>query len=119
MNQYCILIHYHELGLKKWLKSFGTRIIPASTGCGLDIVLLDSILNFIYVEDFPDYFDRWGIDVISIFRWEGHSPGEENFKEDFLQKQNVTGKHNALIDAHVARDMYLMMEAQRENRSKL
>ena len=106
----------HRFGLKNWFKSFNEKIIPASAGNSLDLVLLNSIMKIKYIEDRPDYFDGWGIDVISIYRWEGFLPDGENFKELFLQKK-ISTKHNALTDAHVVREMYLKMESQRKRRT--
>ena len=37
----------------------------------------------------------------------------EDFKEDFIGVQDRSKKHNALVDAHVARDLYLKLEAGR------
>ena len=53
------------------------------------------------------------MDVVSLFRWEGHIPLGEDFKEDFIGVQDRSKKHNALVDAHVARDLYLKLEAGR------
>ena len=106
----------HRFGLKNWFKSFNEKIIPASAGNNLDLVLLNSIMKIKYIEDRPDYFDGWGIDVISIYQWEGFLPDGENFKELFLQKK-ISTKHNALTDAHVVREMYLKMESQRKRRT--
>ena len=66
-----------------------------------------------YKEDLPGYIDGWSMDVISLFRWEGHIPMGEDFKEDFIGVQDRSKKHNALVDAHVARDLYLKLEAGR------
>ena len=53
------------------------------------------------------------MDVISLFRWEGHIPMGEDFKENFIGVQDRSKKHNALVDAHVARELYLKLEAGR------
>ena len=51
--------------------------------------------------------------VISLFRCGGHIPGGEGVKEDVIGVQDRSKKHNALVDAHVARDLYLKLEAGR------
>ncbi len=99
----------HQYGLINWLKSFNTKITPASIGCGFDFVLLWSVLNFKIIEDIPDYFDIFGIDILSIFRWEGNIPQGLNFKEEFLNIDTIR-KHNALHDSRIARDIYLELE---------
>ena len=99
-----------------WFKSFNEKIIPASSGCGLDLVLFNSIMKIKYIEDRPDYFDGWNIDVISIYQWEGFVPDGENFKELFIQKK-ISTKHKVLTDAHVVREMYLKMESQKKRRT--
>ena len=76
-------------------------------------MLFRSLLGVKYKEDLPDYLDGWAMDVISLFRWEGHNPGGEDFKEDFLEMQDRSSKHNALVDAHVARELYLKLETNR------
>ena len=47
------------------------------------------------------------------FPLEGHIPVGEDFKEDCIGVQDRSKKHNALVDAHVARDLYLKLEAGR------
>ena len=103
----------HPKGLKSWLKSFGEKIAFASSGNTYDWVLFRSLLGVKYKEDLPEYIDGWSMDVISLFRWEGHIPGGEDFKEDFIGVQDRSKKHNALVDAHVASDLYLKLEAGR------
>ncbi|MAA90156.1 MAG: hypothetical protein CL914_08210 [Deltaproteobacteria bacterium] len=103
----------HPKGLREWLQSFGEKIICASCGNTYDWVLFRSLLGVKYKEDLPDYLDGWAMDVISLFRWEGHTPGGEDFKEDFLEMRDRSSKHNALVDAHVARELYLKLEANR------
>ena len=61
-----------------------------------------------YVEDIPEYIDGWPIDVVSLLRWEGYDPEEENF----IGASDYSNKHNALEDARVIRDVYLKLEAQ-------
>ena len=72
-----------------------------------------SCLGFKYKEDLPEYIDGWSMDVISLFRWEGHIPMGEDFKEDFIGVQDRSKKPNALVDAHVAGNLYLKLEAGR------
>jgi len=103
----------HPKGLKAWLKSFGEKIVCASSGNTYDWVLFRSLLGVKYKEDLPEYIDGWSMDVISLFRWEGHIPVGEDFKEDYIGVQDRSKKHNALVDAHVARDLYLKLEAGR------
>ena len=103
----------HPKGLKAWLMSFGEKIVCASSGNTYDWVLFRSLLGVNYKEDLPEYIDGWSMDVISLFRWEGHIPMGEDFKVDFIGVQDFSKKHNALVDAHVARDLYLKLEAGR------
>ena len=53
------------------------------------------------------------MDIISLFRWEGHIPMGEDFKEDYIGVQDRSKKHNTLVDAHVAKHLYLKLEAGR------
>ena len=100
----------HPCGLKSWLKSFGEKITFAASGNTYDWVLLRSLLKVKNLEEMPKYIDGWSMDVISIFRWEGYRPEGEEFKESFIGRKDHSGKHNALVDAHVARKIYLKLE---------
>ena len=71
----------HPKGLKAWLKSFGEKIVCASSGNTYDWVLFRSLLGVKYKEDLPEYIDGWSMDVISLFRWEGHIPGGEDSRK--------------------------------------
>ena len=106
----------HRWGLKNWLKSFKEKIVCAASGNTYDWVLFRSLLKVKYKEELPEYIDGWSIDIISLFRWEGHQPNGEDFKESFIGQQNHEGKHHALVDAHVARKMYLKLEQNRKSR---
>ena len=103
----------HPKGLREWLQSFDEKIVCASCGNTYDWVLFRSLLGVKFKDDLPDYLDGWSLDIISLFRWEGYTPGGEDFKEDFLKIKDRSSKHNALVDAHVARDLYLKLEAER------
>ena len=73
----------HPKGLKAWLKSFGEKIVCASSGNTYDWVLFRSLLGVKYKEDLPEYIDGWSMDVISLFRWEGHIPRGRGFQGRF------------------------------------
>ena len=100
-------------GLRQWLESFQEKLLLAACGNTYDWVLFRELFRVKYKEDLPDFLDGWSLDVISLFRWEGHIPQGEEFKEDFIDQTNRTRKHNALVDANVARKMYLKLEQQR------
>ena len=50
--------------------------------------------------------------VIKVLGMVNASP---DFKEDYIGVQDRSKKHNALVDAHVARDLYLKLEAGRSH----
>jgi len=100
----------HPKGLKNWLQSFGEKIVLAASGGTYDWVVFRTMMKIKYVEDMPEYIDRWPIDVVSLLRWEGYDPEEEYFKENFIGASDHSNKHNALEDARVIRDVYLKLE---------
>jgi len=107
----------HKFGMKRWLKSFDTKIVCCSAGNSYDWILLRSLLHLKYKEDLPNYLDGWPFDIISIFRWEGFSPnGSDVFKENFLKQKKISSRHNALFDANVIREMYIKLEDLKKKR---
>ena len=106
----------HPKGLKNWLQSFGEKIVLAASGGTYDWVVFRTMMKIKYVEDMPEYIDRWPIDVVSLLRWEGYAPEEEYFKENFIGASDHSNKHNALEDARVIRDVYRKLETERFKR---
>ena len=106
----------NNFGIKSWLSSFNEKIIFAACGNTYDWVLFRSLLKVKYNEELPNYIDAWSMDIVSLYRWEGFEPYGENFKEQFIGKKDISGKHNALVDAHSARKMYFKLEMIKKNR---
>ena len=98
-------------GLADWLATWESRIQFASFGSGYDWVLLRELFRQCGLP-LPAQVSHWNYDVSTLFQEQGYDlEKNEYIKEHFLGLQDVSQKHHALFDAHVARQIYLKLKA--------
>ena len=93
-------------GLNDWLKGLNSPVITlASFGLTYDSVLFRELFKTAKI-DVPANCNGYGFDVSTLLQIYGLNPNIEGTKEHFVNMGN-NEKHNALYDAHVARNIYL------------
>lgn len=96
-------------GLNDWLRNLNHEQISfASFGLTYDAVLFRELFK-IAETDFPLCLDGFGFDVSTMLQVQGIDPNIEGVKEEIANMKSE-GKHNALYDAHVARNIYLKLQ---------
>lgn len=102
-----------EGGLNDWLTALHyPRITFASFGLAYDFILFRELFKTTKIE-LPSNLNGFGFDVATLLQMQGFNPNREGVKEQFVN-MGSDAKHNALYDAHVARNIYLkIMSEQR------
>jgi len=102
-----------------WLEAYsaGERVNVVSAGLGQDWMLMAELYKFGYPEakyfhsllHLPVFLNHGGhLDLRTLFHATGHDPDLNRF--EFAGKNHIPGKrHNALHDAHLARECFLKL----------
>jgi len=93
-------------GLNDWIKELNYPVITlASYGLAYDSILFRELFKNAGI-DMPPNCNIFGFDISTLLQIYGGDPNIEGAKERYVD-MGSDEKHNALYDAHVARNIYL------------